>query len=65
MSRENEDLLLEIEEKYEGVKELMASGKEKGYLLYDEVNDLLPVGPVVVISYLCTHNPPILLSFSS
>jgi RNA polymerase primary sigma factor len=42
MSRENEDLLLEIEEKYEGVKELMASGKEKGYLLYDEVNDLLP-----------------------
>ncbi len=31
-----------IEEKYEGVKELIALGKEKGYLLYDEVNDALP-----------------------
>ncbi|MDA2927166.1 hypothetical protein MYX78_08035, partial [Acidobacteria bacterium AH-259-G07] len=31
-----------IEEKYDGVKELMNLGKEKGYLLYDEVNDALP-----------------------
>ncbi|MDA2938193.1 RNA polymerase sigma factor RpoD, partial [Acidobacteria bacterium AH-259-A15] len=31
-----------IEEKYDGVRELMNLGKEKGYLLYDEVNDILP-----------------------
>ena len=31
-----------VEEKYDGVKELIALGKEKGYLLYDEVNDRLP-----------------------
>ncbi|UCF39163.1 MAG: RNA polymerase sigma factor RpoD [Acidobacteriota bacterium] len=42
MSQENEELLAEIEEKYDGVKELIAAGKDKGYLLYDEVNDLLP-----------------------
>jgi len=42
MSQENEDLLAVLEEKYEGVKELLSVGKEKGYLLYDEVNDLLP-----------------------
>jgi RNA polymerase primary sigma factor len=33
---------LSIEDKYEGVKELLVAGKEKGYLLYDEVNDALP-----------------------
>ena len=31
-----------IEEKYEGIRELINLGKEKGYLLYDEVNDALP-----------------------
>lgn len=31
-----------IEDKYDGVRELIALGKEKGYLLYDEVNDALP-----------------------
>src|SRR6201999_4332714 len=31
-----------LEEKYEAVKQLIAVGKERGYLLYDEVNDLLP-----------------------
>ncbi len=31
-----------IEEKYDEVKSLIALGKEKGYLLYDEVNDGLP-----------------------
>jgi RNA polymerase primary sigma factor len=35
---------LSIEEKYEEVKELILIGKERGYLLYDEVNDLLPEG---------------------
>jgi RNA polymerase primary sigma factor len=33
---------LAIEEKYDEVKTLINLGKEKGYLLYDEVNDMLP-----------------------
>ena len=33
---------LAIEEKYDEVKALIALGKEKGYLLYDEVNEMLP-----------------------
>jgi RNA polymerase primary sigma factor len=33
---------LAIEEKYDEVKTLITIGKEKGYLLYDEVNDMLP-----------------------
>jgi RNA polymerase primary sigma factor len=33
---------LSIEDKFDEVKELINLGKEKGYLLYDEVNDLLP-----------------------
>ncbi len=32
----------EIEEKYDGLKELITLGKDRGYLLYDEVNDALP-----------------------
>src|SRR2546428_13584483 len=31
-----------IEEKYDEVRQLINIGKEKGYLLYDEVNELLP-----------------------
>src|SRR6266699_4507337 len=33
---------LAIEEKYDEVRQLINIGKEKGYLLYDEVNELLP-----------------------
>jgi len=33
---------LGIEEKYDEVQKLIDMGKEKGYLLYDEVSDLLP-----------------------
>jgi len=33
---------LSIEEKYDEVRQLIQVGKEKGYLLYDEVNELLP-----------------------
>jgi RNA polymerase primary sigma factor len=33
---------LSIEEKYDEIKQLITLGKEKGYLLYDEVNELLP-----------------------
>ena len=33
---------MSLEDKYEGVKELLVLGKEKGFLLYDEVNDALP-----------------------
>ena len=32
-----------LEEKFDEVRQLIVIGKEKGYLLYDEVNDLLPV----------------------
>ncbi len=31
-----------IEEKYDEIRQLIATGKEKGFLLYDEVNELLP-----------------------
>ena len=31
-----------LEEKYDEVRQLVEMGKEKGYLLYDEVNELLP-----------------------
>src|SRR5438105_12497949 len=33
---------LSIEEKYDEVRQLINIGKEKGYLLYDEVNEMLP-----------------------
>jgi len=33
---------LSIEDKYDEVRQLINMGKEKGYLLYDEVNELLP-----------------------
>ena len=33
---------LALEEKYDQVRQLINMGKERGYLLYDEVNDLLP-----------------------
>src|SRR5512132_3435227 len=32
---------LSIEERYDEVRQLISIGKEKGYLLYDEVNELL------------------------
>ena len=35
-------MALSIEEKYDEVRQLITMGKEKGYLLYDEVNDMLP-----------------------
>jgi RNA polymerase primary sigma factor len=37
-----ETLALAIEEKYDQVRQLILMGKERGYLLYDEVNDILP-----------------------
>ncbi|MBI2834054.1 MAG: sigma-70 family RNA polymerase sigma factor, partial [Acidobacteria bacterium] len=33
---------MSIEEKYDEVRQLISIGKEKGYLLYEEVNELLP-----------------------
>ena len=38
----SEEDALSIEEKYDEVRQLITIGKEKGYLLYDEVNELLP-----------------------
>ena len=35
-------MALGIEEKYDQVRQLINMGKERGYLLYDEVNDILP-----------------------
>ena len=35
-------MLDSIEEKCEGFKDLVSLGKERGYLLYDEVNNILP-----------------------
>jgi RNA polymerase primary sigma factor len=35
---------LSIEDRYDAVKELMIMGKQRGYLLYDEINDSLPEG---------------------
>ncbi len=35
-------MTLALEEKYDQVRHLIAMGKERGYLLYDEVNDQLP-----------------------
>src|SRR6476469_3374298 len=35
-------MALSIEDKYDEVRQLISLGKEKGYLLYDEVNELLP-----------------------
>ena len=33
---------MSLEEQYDEVRQLIEIGREKGYLLYDEVNDLLP-----------------------
>jgi RNA polymerase primary sigma factor len=33
---------LALDEKYEDIKKLIDTGKEKGYLTYDQVNDLIP-----------------------
>jgi RNA polymerase primary sigma factor len=37
-----ETLVLVIEERYDQVRQLIGIGKERGYLLYDEVNAILP-----------------------
>ena len=35
-------MALSLEERYDEVRQLITIGKEKGYLSYDEVNELLP-----------------------
>src|SRR5678816_1746108 len=35
-------MALSIEERYDEVRQLIQVGREKGYLLYDEVNEALP-----------------------
>ncbi|HTM04278.1 MAG TPA: RNA polymerase sigma factor RpoD [Vicinamibacterales bacterium] len=35
-------MALSIEERYDEVRQMITVGKEKGYLLYDEINELLP-----------------------
>jgi RNA polymerase primary sigma factor len=41
-SAEGGSVTVALEEKYDQVRQLIAMGKERGYLLYDEVNDILP-----------------------
>jgi RNA polymerase primary sigma factor len=36
--------ILSIEDRYDEVRELIIVGKQRGYLLYDEINDSLPEG---------------------
>jgi RNA polymerase primary sigma factor len=36
--------ILSIEDRYDAVRELIIMGKQRGYLLYDEINDSLPEG---------------------
>ena len=36
--------VLSIEDRYDEVRELIIMGKQRGYLLYDEINDSLPEG---------------------
>ena len=31
-----------LDDKYDDIKKLIETGKEKGYLTYDQVNDLIP-----------------------
>ena len=33
---------LALEDKFDDIKKLIDTGKEKGYLTYDQVNDLIP-----------------------
>ena len=42
LGSEPKAMALSIEEKYDEVRQLITLGKEKGYLLYEEVNDMLP-----------------------
>ena len=37
-----EENLLALDDKFEDIKKLIDAGKEKGYLTYDQVNDLIP-----------------------
>ena len=39
--RNNPNMAVALEDKFDEVRQLLVIGKEKGYLLYDEVNELL------------------------
>jgi RNA polymerase primary sigma factor len=41
---EKELRILSIEDRYDEVRELIIMGKQRGYILYDEINDSLPEG---------------------
>jgi RNA polymerase primary sigma factor len=42
MGKKNSDSASNIEEKYEEVRQLIATGKERGFLSYEEISDALP-----------------------
>ena len=37
---------ISITEKYDDIQHLLIVGKERGYLLFDEINELLPAGAI-------------------
>src|SRR5678809_1778698 len=42
MERRRGQSVLALDDKYDDIKKLIDTGKEKGYLTYDQVNDLIP-----------------------
>src|SRR5678809_1317094 len=42
MERRRGQSVLALDDKFEDIKKLIDTGKEKGYLTYDQVNDLIP-----------------------
>src|SRR5262245_40112981 len=42
MSKKKREAASGVEERYEEVRQLVALGREKGYLAYDEINEMLP-----------------------
>src|SRR6478735_5558184 len=42
MERRRGQSLLALDDKFDDIKKLIDTGKEKGYLTYDQVNDLIP-----------------------
>jgi RNA polymerase primary sigma factor len=42
MTKKRKDSTSTVEEKYEEVRQLLATGRERGWLSYDEINEMLP-----------------------
>jgi RNA polymerase primary sigma factor len=42
MTKKKRDSTVSVEEKYDEVRQLVALGRDRGYLAYDEINEMLP-----------------------